>query len=365
MNDVKFTFIRHAAEGDDSFSINLEEYGRCYLVGLEIAKLGKVDAIYSSFASRALATALILRVAADCPSHVHTGELDENAKNCDLQAIFTEVRTEAQNRGWKHVVFVMHLPCLAKIGVACLPNLDFFSVDNAVVNYEITSAYEIQQMSDVKKKYPELNGIFYSNLPRLGNNFSKDGKALLEYVKKFHKFRNWQAMVEKIKVWKKFFLQSAGITNLDETADWTEILIHPACEKIDIMQLVMHCIDNLGAFTPEDMNQLCMLPEYVQARNAYTYFMQQECFDKPCGNALYSNLIAYGIVKRARNLLVFEADALVGVGFADMMKGVNPLIVFPDWHLVCSFSYREHISPLLQEITTAYETRRQNNDLPF
>ena len=201
MNDVKFTFIRHAAQGD-GLPINFDEYSRCYFAGLEIAKLGEVDAIYSSFASRALTTALILSIATDCPSYVYSERLDENAKNSDLFAILTEVKKEAQSKGWKHVVFVMHLPCLAKIGVACLPNLDFFSVDSAVVNYEITSAYEIQQMSDVKKKYPELNGIFYSNLPRLGNNFSKDGKALLEYVKKFHNFRNWQSVIEKIKAWK-------------------------------------------------------------------------------------------------------------------------------------------------------------------
>lgn len=365
MNDVKFTFIRHAAEGDDCLPINFDEYSRCYFAGLEIAKLGEVDAIYSSFASRALTTALILSIATDCPSYVYSERLDENAKNSDLFAILTEVKKEAQSKGWKHVVFVMHLPCLGWLDVEFLPNLDFFTIDSTSLDLGVNCDYKPQQMTHVKKNYPELNGIFYSNLPRLGEGFSKDEKALLEYVKSFHNFRNWQSVIEKIRAWKSFFLQSAGITDLDETADWAEILAHPACEKIDIMQLAIDCSAGAGAFTPEDMNQLCMLPEYVQARNAYTYFMQQECFDKPCGNALYSNLIAYGIVKRARNLLVFEADALVGAGFAEMMKGVNPLIVFPDWHLVCSFSYREHISPLLQEITTAYETRRQNNDLPF
>lgn len=365
MNGIRITFLRHAVYGKDGASINLNEYGRCYFTGLEIAKLGNVDAVYSSFSGRAFMTGLIVATATNCHNRYMEEKLDEEALLSDLLSVIAQAKEEAQKNGWKHLVFVMHLPCLRKLGARALQNLDFICANNVDFDVKITSEFEQYNMLFVERNYPELSRLLDEKLQLLSDDAIDEDQMLFECVEKFHKFRDWQAVTDKIKTWKRFFLDAVGISNLDETADWSEILTHSSCEEIDLMAVAINCSANISSFSWDNSVQLNMLPEYQMARRPGEYMSELDCFDL---GGIGSHRVMGALIKKNDNRTsIFSVEALVSEGYAQMMKGVNPLIIIADMGIMCSFSYRAEISPFMERAQDTYYFKQyeQNPDLPF
>lgn len=364
--EVTITLIRHANYGNDgNFPINKLEYVRAFFTGKAIAEnFGPADAIYSSKASRATETAKVLAIATNCENVMQKESLWQDTSREDFIACLTEIREEAIEKGQKHVIIVMHLPCFWKIDIANMNNLDFTSsnsewiAENTIKNYNRIKSKNAGHKEDFEN-LAKLILLLHTRreIASLLEDFQKE--YILEGIKEF------------AKKWKRDFLDLIGIKNLNEENSWVEILSHPKCEEINILGKLNTCFDTSGAFSfPRSAWIHNFLPGYEETKALFCdrnlqfgeYFSLMEQPRTP--NIHYAKIaMNYGCE-------FFEANPIVSSKYAEKMKGIDILLLLPLLGRVSCFSFATKKSERFLKAVEDYKDRLEkrqdiSDDLPF
>lgn len=359
MDEIRFTLIRHANyNGDLGLPISSTEYIRTYFTGLEIAeKFGRVDAIYSSYAARAETTAKVLGVALNCEETETNFSLDENASVEELESFFNKIEKVAQEKQQKHLLFVMHAPCLFELFGCDFRNLWYVNVDSSKsVSGRRLNSNEWHYPSNLEQQCPELSSVMKGMLI----DVQPKADVFLREVKAFHQLCDFSAIKEIIKSWKKLFLEIGGISDLSDESDWIEILLHPQARRLDILKCVWQCVEKCVPFSKQQIEQIGLFGgTYTQAKLLLLVGANEF---QPLFSSRKNEVAFCGYVQNCIETEIYEANVIVGEGYAQMMNGVNPLLCVNG--VVCSFSFRTSLSPVLAEVKERYG-KNCSDDLPF
>lgn len=117
---VRLTICRHGAYNQKkSFPINNDVIGLTYSIGFHLQhKFGKIDCIYTSALERTIFTGSILAHGAQVRQEniFHDERLNEDAFVMEVQEFVEEIKLNAKQQGYSHILLVTHLPVFWRLG---------------------------------------------------------------------------------------------------------------------------------------------------------------------------------------------------------------------------------------------------------
>lgn len=353
MDEIRFTFVRHTCKHDKQ--ICYSEYFRTYFVGLEIEKLGKADAIYSSFALPARTTAQALGIALNCENVKCSSSLNGKADAPILFNFLEELKTAATSKKWKHIVCVIDDMTAEKMGIGNLGSLDYCSVEAGKFNKRLLKNCHPVQTANVHDNYPELFRVLRFLMDRL---CSVEKTFLLNLLQKLNSFRNWEDIVAKLKAQKRFFLREAGITDLTEEADWSEIFLHEKTQTFDFKKVYEESIQKVEFLNEDQHERLSILlspstaghPLFDREDPAYFEYVTDK-----------GTKVSFARIAEIGEYRFYEIIAIVEPNAAAALKGVNLLLAKPGKGVFCSFSYRTAMSSTMQKVKDDFEAKQMKN----
>lgn len=356
MDEIRFTFVRHACKiGKHDKQICYSEYFRTYFVGLEIEKLGKADAIYSSFALPARTTAQALGIALNCENVKCSSSLNGKADAPILFKFLEELKTAATSKKWKHIVCVINDMTAEKMGIGNLSSLDYFSVEAGKFNRRLLKNCHPVQTANVQDKYPELFRVSRFLMDRL---CSAEKTILLNLLQKLNSFRNWEDIDAKLKAQKRLFLRELGITDLTEEADWSEIFLHEKSQTFDFKKVYEENIQKVELLSDDQHERLSILLSPSTAGHPLFDREDPAYFE---GLTERGTKVSFARIAEIGEYRFYEIIAIVEPNAAAALKGVNLLLAKPSKGVFCSFSYRTAMSSTMQKVKDDFEAKQMKN----